>query len=149
MALEQLKLENQLCFPLYAASRLITRHYQPLLDELGITYPQYLVLLVLWQKDGQTVNEISGKLILNTNTTTPLLKRLEALGIVKKERSGDDERKVVITLTPKGRKMEPMAAEIPQRLSVGLIPDGMSEKDLIELKEKLHTIINYLSDNPV
>ena len=146
MATEQLKLDNQLCFPFYAVSRLITRTYQPYLDELGITYPQYLVLLVLWENDGMTVNEISKRLILNTNTTTPLLKRLEALGIVKRRRSGDDERKVVITLTDKGRRMEPVAAAIPQKLSAGLIPAGMAENDLIELKEKLYTIINYLSD---
>jgi DNA-binding MarR family transcriptional regulator len=145
MAYEQLKLDNQLCFPLYAASRLITRNYQPYLDELGITYPQYLVLLVLWENDGLTVNEISRRLILNTNTTTPLLKRLEALGIVKRQRSGDDERRVVITLTAKGRKMEFEAAGIPQKLGAGLIPAGMSENDLIELKKKLDVIINYLS----
>ncbi len=146
MATEQLKLDNQLCFPLYAVSRLITRNYQPYLDKLGITYPQYLVLLVLWENDGLTVNEISRRLILNTNTTTPLLKRLEVLRIVKRQRSADDERKVLITLTAKGRGMESVAAVIPQKLSAGLIPDGMNEKDLIELKEKLYTIINYLSD---
>lgn len=146
MAREQLKLDNQLCFPLYAVSRLITRNYQPYLDKLGITYPQYLVLLVLWENDGLTVNEISKRLILNTNTTTPLLKRLEVLGIVKRQRSGDDERKVLINLTDRGRKMESVASGIPQKLSAGLIPDGMNENDLIELKEKLYTIINYLSD---
>jgi DNA-binding MarR family transcriptional regulator len=101
MIKEQLKLENQLCFPVYAASRLITRIYQPYLDEIGITYPQYLVLLVLWEKDEVTVNEISRKLILNTNTTTPLLKRLEAQGLVSRRRSGEDERKVIIALTAK------------------------------------------------
>ncbi len=145
MATEQLKLDNQLCFPLYAVSRLITRNYQPFLDKLGITYPQYLVLLVLWEDDGLTVNEISRRLILNTNTTTPLLKRLEVLGLVKRQRSGDDERKVVITLTAKGRKMEQGAAAIPQKLSAGLIPDGMKEKDLIDLREQLRLIINFLS----
>lgn len=148
MATEQLKLANQLCFPLYAASRLITRNYQPYLDELGITYPQYLVLLVLWEHDGLTVNEISKKLILNTNTTTPLLKRLEAMGIVTRHRSGDDERKVEITLTDKGRKMEQKAAGIPQKLSAGLIPEGMNEGDLVELKEKLYAIIDFLSEPP-
>jgi DNA-binding MarR family transcriptional regulator len=145
MATEQLKLDNQLCFPLYAVSRLITRNYQPFLDKLGITYPQYLVLLVLWEDDGLTVNEISRRLILNTNTTTPLLKRLEVLGLVKRKRSGDDERKVVITLTPKGRRMEQGAAAIPQKLSAGLIPDGMKEKDLIDLREKLRLIIDFLA----
>lgn len=145
MATEQLKLTNQLCFPLYAASRLITRNYQPYLNELGITYPQYLVLLVLWENDGLTVNEISNKLILNTNTTTPLLKRLEALGIIIRQRSGDDERKVVITLTDKGRRMEALAAGIPQKLSDALIPDGMNEKDIMDLRERLQLIIKFLS----
>jgi len=146
MATEQLKLANQLCFPLYAASRLITRSYQPYLDELGITYPQYLVLLVLWEQDGLTVNAISKKLILNTNTTTPLLKRLEAMGIITRQRSGEDERKVVISLTRKGAGMERMAACIPQNLSAGLVPEGMNVDDLVELRDKLQAIIAYLSE---
>jgi len=146
MAHEQLKLKNQLCFPLYAVSRLITRSYQPYLDELGITYPQYLVLLVLWEKDGLTVNEISRRLILNTNTTTPLLKRLESLGIITRKRSGEDERKVVVELTGKGRRMELTAADIPQKLSAGLLPEGMKERDLVDLKDKLNTLIDYLSE---
>ena len=92
MAYEQLKLENQLCFPVYAASRLITREYQPFLDKLEITYPQYLVLMILWEEDGMPVNDIARKLILNTNTITPLLKRMEQQGIIRRRRSGKDER---------------------------------------------------------
>ena len=145
MIREQLKLENQLCFPVYAASRLITRIYQPYLDEIGITYPQYLVLLVLWEKDEVTVNEISRKLILNTNTTTPLLKRLETLGLVTRRRSGEDERKVIIALTSKGKKLQSRAADIPGKLSEGLAAGSMSIADLIDLKDKLHVIIDYLS----
>jgi hypothetical protein len=87
MKFEQLKLENQLCFPVYAASRLIIREYQPYLDKLGITYPQYLVLMVLWETNHVSVNEISQKLILNTNTVTPLLKRMESQGIINRQRS--------------------------------------------------------------
>ena len=102
MAYEQLKLENQICFPIYAASRLITREYQPLLDELGLTYPQYLVLMVLWENDGLPVNEIGRRLILNTNTVTPLLKRMETQGLVTRRRSADDERRVIVALTPQG-----------------------------------------------
>ena len=127
MATEQLKLANQLCFPLYAASRLITRSYQTYLNEMGITYPQYLVLLVLWEHDGLTVNDISNKLILNTNTTTPLLKRLEVLGIITRKRSGDDERKVLITLTDKGRSMEQVAAGIPPEAGCSPAP-GRNER---------------------
>ena len=95
----QLKLENQLCFPVYAASRLIIREYQPYLDKLKITYPKYLVLMILWEKDAVPVNDIAKKLILNTNTITPLLKRMEKQGLVKRERSVEDERKVIIQLT--------------------------------------------------
>jgi DNA-binding MarR family transcriptional regulator len=142
---EQLKLENQLCFPVYAASRLITRIYQPYLDEIGITYPQYLVLLVLWERDERTVNEISRRLFLNTNTTTPLLKRLEAQDLVTRHRSGDDERKVIIALTAKGKKMQSMAADIPGKISASLASKTMNVTDLIELKEKLYSIIDTLS----
>ncbi len=145
MIKEQLKLENQLCFPVYAASRLITRIYQPYLDEIGLTYPQYLVLLVLWENDEVTVNEISRKLILNTNTTTPLLKRLEALGLVTRRRSGEDERKVIIALTAKGKKLQSRAADIPAKLSQGLTAGSMSVNDLVDLKGKLYEIIDYLS----
>ena len=148
MIREQLKLENQLCFPVYAASRLITRVYQPYLDEIGITYPQYLVLLVLWEKDKVTVNDISRKLILNTNTTTPLLKRLETLGLVTRRRSGKDERKVIIALTAKGKKLQSRAADIPGKLSEGLAAGSMSINELIDLKGKLYEIINYLSLKP-
>ena len=98
MEFEHLKLSNQLCFPVYAASRLITREYQPFLDKLGITYPQYLVLLVLWETDGVPVSDISAKLILNTNTLTPLLKRMESMDIISRKRSEVDETKVIINL---------------------------------------------------
>ena len=95
MEYEQLKLENQLCFPVYAASRLITREYQPFLDKLKITYPQYLVLMVLWEHGSLPVNDIAKKLILNTNTITPLLKRMEQQGLIIRNRSDKDERKVM------------------------------------------------------
>ena len=121
MTYDQLKLENQLCFPVYAASRLIIRQYQPFLDKIGITYPQYLVMLVLWEQDGISVNEITQKLILNTNTVTPLLKRMESLGLITRARSGEDERKVVITLTERGRELKEQAALIPVELSSGLL----------------------------
>lgn len=146
MLYEQLKLENQLCFPVYAASRLITREYQPYLDKLGITYPQYLVLMVLWESDGLTVNEISQKLILNTNTITPLLKRMETMGIITRQRSATDERKVMITLTEKGTKMRETAAEIPEKLASALMAVNLSLDDLIDLKSKLHVLIDFLSD---
>jgi DNA-binding MarR family transcriptional regulator len=101
---------------------------------------------VLWEKDEVTVNEISRKVILNTNTTTPLLKRLEAQGLVTRRRSGDDERKVIIALTPKGKKLQSRAADIPGKLSEGLATGSMSLNELIDLKGKLNQIIGYLSE---
>jgi MarR family transcriptional regulator, organic hydroperoxide resistance regulator len=146
MSYEQLKLENQLCFPLYAVSHLITRRYQPYLEKLGITYPQYLVLLVLWENDGLSVNEISKKLMLNTNTVTPLLKRMEKTGLLGRSRSEEDERRVMVRLSEKGRKMRDPAAEIPGKLSIGLIPEALSMHDVVDLREKLYRIIHYLSE---
>ncbi|PRZ01303.1 MarR family winged helix-turn-helix transcriptional regulator [Marinilabilia salmonicolor] len=146
MAYEQLKLENQLCFPVYAASRLITREYQPYLDKLGITYPQYLVLMVLWEHGPLSVKEISSKLILNTNTLTPLLKRMMNLGIVTRQRSEEDERKVIVALTEKGESMQHEAAEIPEKLLTGLLSEGMEVNNIIDLRNRLNAIIKYLSD---
>jgi DNA-binding MarR family transcriptional regulator len=144
MGFEQLRLKNQLCFPIYAASRLIIREYQPYLEKLGITYPQYLVLMVLWETDGITVNEIAQKLILKTNTITPLLKRLESQGIVTRQRSEDDERKVIVKLTSEGKALKTDAASIPEKLVAGIISSGMDLEGLSSLKGNLYEIINYL-----
>lgn len=146
MEFDQLKLSNQLCFPLYAASRLLIREYQPYLDQLGITYPQYLVLMVLWETDHISVNEISKKLILNTNTVTPLLKRMETLGIIQRARSENDERKVMVDLTPKGKLLQGDAATIPENLAQGLISSTMKIEELIDLKNKLESMINFLKE---
>ncbi len=146
MVYEQLKLENQLCFPFYAISRLITRAYQPDFDKLGITYPQYLVLMVLWETDGVTVNAVAEKLILNTNTITPLLKRMEEMGFLQRTPSDADRRKVIVSLTPKGDELRHEAAMIPfnllKRLNVQL-----DEKNLAETAEfrcKLNEMIVLL-----
>ena len=144
MVYEQLKLENQLCFPVYAASRLIIREYQPHLDKLGITYAQYLVLMVLWEKDGIAVSEITQRLILNTNTVTPILKRMEAQGLITRQRSASDERKVIITLTPKGRQLQAEAASIPEQLVSGLVSEDSKGADLQKLKDQLSVIIRCL-----
>lgn len=144
MKYDQLKLENQLCFPVYAASRLITREYQPYLDELEITYPQYLVLMILWEKDEMPVNDIAKKLILNTNTITPLLKRMETQGLVNRERSKEDERKVIVKLTEKGNELKEKAVLIPERLASQLLEGPMGVEELIRLKEDLGKIINHL-----
>jgi len=146
MKFKQLKLENQLCFPVYAASRLIIREYQPYLEKLGITYPQYLVLMVLWEKGRISVNGISQKLILNTNTVTPLLKRMELQGFIKRNRSESDERKVMVALTRKGKQLQAEAASIPGQLASGLISESMQIEDLGDLKDKLQILIRYLME---
>ena len=146
MEFEQLKLVNQLCFPVYAASRLITREYQPYLDQLGITYPQYLVLMVLWETDSISVNGIAQKLILNTNTVTPLLKRMEVQGIVVRERSAEDERKVIVKLTAKGKQLQAEAATIPGKLASGLISETLTIAELVDLRDRLHELIDSMSE---
>ena len=147
MQYEQLKLENQLCFPVYAASRLIIRKYQPYLDTLGLTYPQYLVLMVLWETDSISVNEISKKLILNTNTVTPLLKRMETMGILKKKKAKSDERMVIVTLTKKGIALQTKASFIPEMLAENILSGPFKLDELLQLKQQLHNLINYLVDN--
>lgn len=147
MNYEQLKLSNQLCFPVYATSRLIIREYQPHLDALGITYPQYLVLLVLWENDQQTVNDISHKLILNTNTITPLLKRMEQMGLLSRQRSGEDERKVIISLTAKGKEMQAEASQIPLKLVESLLHSQLNIDSLLQMKNQLYELIEILQAN--
>ena len=146
MEFEQLKLVNQLCFPVYAASRQITREYQPYLDQLGITYPQYLVLMVLWETDSISVNGIAQKLILNTNTVTPLLKRMEVQGILLRERSVTDERKVIVKLTAKGKLLQTEAATIPGKLASGLISETLTIAELVDLRDRLHELIDSISE---
>ena len=145
MSLEQLRLDNQICFPIYVASRLFVREYQPYLDALGITYPQYLVLMVLWERDNLMVSEISEKLLLNTNTITPLLKRMEAQEIIKRQRSGNDERKVIVSLTVKGKELEAGAANIPEQFISGLLSSSIGLEDLKNLKDTLSILIDQLS----
>jgi DNA-binding MarR family transcriptional regulator len=108
-----LRLDNQVCFALYSASLAMTKLYKPLLDAIGLTYPQYLVLLVLWEQDGLTVSELGERLFLDSGTLTPLLKRLEAQGRIARLRDVQDERRVRITLTPAGRALRGAAERIP------------------------------------
>lgn len=111
-----LKLDKQLCFALYSASLAMTKMYKPLLDKLGLTYPQYLVMLALWEEDGQMVSTLGQRLSLDSGTLTPLLKRLEAAGFVSRVRDTADERRVHIVLTASGRRLKTRAAQIPQCL---------------------------------
>lgn len=144
MEYEQLKLSNQVCFPIYAASRLITRAYQPLLKRLDLTYPQYLVLMVLWENDRVSVNKITNKLILNTNTVTPLLKRMEAQGLITRERSESDERSILVALTLKGLKLKEQAAEIPMQLAKKLDVGELRIEEIIDLRDKLNRLIDAI-----
>ncbi|SEN65627.1 MarR family winged helix-turn-helix transcriptional regulator [Lihuaxuella thermophila] len=125
-----LKLDNQLCFTIYACSREISRLYRPLLDKLGLTYPQYLVLLILWEQQESTVKELGELLYLDSGTLTPMLKRMEAAGLIIRERSSEDERKVIIRLTEQGRDLREKATCIPKAL---LTQSGISREEFIRL----------------
>ncbi|WP_029286232.1 MarR family winged helix-turn-helix transcriptional regulator [Pedobacter sp. R20-19] len=127
-----LKLENQVCFPLYALSREVTQLYRPFLDDLGLTYPQYLVMLILWEENQQTVNQLGEKLYLDSGTLTPLLKRMEQKRIITRTRSTADERVVIISVTDIGEKMKEKATCIPAKLVEAL---GLSIDDLNQLKQ--------------
>ena len=123
---EAMKLENQLCFPLYAAARNVTSLYTPWLKPLGLTYTQYITFLVLWEKDGISVSEIGSRLMLDNGTVSPLLKKMENAGYITRSRSSEDDRVVVITLTEQGREMQERAKDIPEK--VGACIDLPPEK---------------------
>ncbi|WP_109607348.1 MarR family winged helix-turn-helix transcriptional regulator [Mucilaginibacter oryzae] len=133
-----LKLENQICFPAYAFSRNLTNLYRPLLAQLDITYPQYLVLMVLWEYQEQTVNQLCEKLHLDTGTLTPLLKRLEQKGLVNRTRSKHDERVVIISLTSSGKQLKEKAKHIPMEL---LKCSNVSMDELQQLKTLLNKVL--------
>jgi len=138
-----LLLERQLCFPLYTASRLVTQCYHPLLQELGLTYPQYLVLLVLWEKDEVNVGYITEKLRLPSNTLAPLLKRMEEMKLIQRTRSSKDERSIIITLTKEGRKLQVLAQDVPPALFDQL---SISETEAKQLYTLLYKLIGTLED---
>jgi len=141
-----LYLDKQLCFPLYAASRLTTQIYEPFLRELDVTYPQYLVLLVLWQHNNLTVNEIGGRLHLESNTLTPLLKRLEQKELVVRKRSGEDERKVIVSLSGKGEELKEKAVVIPEKVMDSFSNDAVSFTEITEFQKTLNKLLGLLSD---
>lgn len=130
-------LSKQLCFAVYSASHAFTRAYRILLEPLGLTYPQYLVLLVLWERDGMRVKEIGSQLFLDSGTLTPLLKRLENLGYVRRVRDATDERQVTISLTPSGLDLERKAASIPSDLACMTLLNAEGQNDLIERISRL------------
>ncbi|MGN7355996.1 MarR family winged helix-turn-helix transcriptional regulator [Paenibacillus sp. SAF-054] len=140
----QLLLENQLCFAVYACSREITKLYQPYLDELGVTYSQYLVLMVLWEKEQCTVKELGEALFLDSGTLTPLLKRLQAAGLINRERSAQDERKVIITLTDEGLRLKDRAKNVPGAMQNDVCMNGDEFSRLLNefrgLLDRVHQI---------
>ena len=137
----QLKLENQLCFRLYTAARLVTQAYHPLLEPLGITYPQYLVMLVLWEKDNQLVSEIANQVRLETNTITPLLQRMEREGLVVRTKGVVDNRQRLVSLTKKGRHMEEQAKDIPSCVAQAWEGDPMAPDEIATLVQTLDKMI--------
>ena len=138
---EALKLDNQLCFALYSASLAMTKLYKPVLSKVGMTYPQYLVMLALWENDGQTVSELGERLFLDSGTLTPLLKRLESAGWLKRTRARDDERRVIISLTEAGQQVKEQASLIPEcmlRATKCALPEIQSiTRQIQALRERL------------
>lgn len=145
MSYETLKLSNQLCFPLYVCSKEIVRKYNSLLDGLGLTYTQYIAMMVLWEQKQLTVNELGAYLYLDSGTVTPLLKKLEAAGLVIRKRSSNDERSVVITLTDKGVALKEQAALVPLKMGscINLLPEEMQT-----LYTLLYKVIGGLCGQP-
>ena len=141
--LDPLSLDNQLCFSLYAAAHAIKKAYRPLLDELGLTYPQYLVLIVLWRTDALKVSDIGQRLALDSGTLTPVLKRLEAAGLVTRSRRLQDEREVEIALTEDGRGMRERAIGVRCRIVEQL---RMSDAEIAALRGELNAVIATLNE---
>ncbi|MBO4924264.1 MAG: MarR family transcriptional regulator [Bacteroidales bacterium] len=140
------KLDNQLCFRLYTAARLITQAYHPYLSEHGLTYPQYLVLLVLWEKDAQPVNDIAKRLMLETNTVTPLLKRMEAEGILTRSKGTEDARQMIVKLTDKGRRMKKKLMHVPEAVGSSVLCETVTPETVPGLYGMLDGIISQLND---
>ena len=138
----QFRLDNQLCFRLYTASRLITQAYHPMLAEQGLTYPQYLVLMVLWEKDAQPVNDIAKRLRLETNTVTPLLKRMETEGFLTRSRGREDARQIIVKLTKKGRDLQEKLADVPEAIGSSLLCESVTPATIPSLYAMLDGIIH-------
>ena len=146
MTKEEFKLDNQLCFRLYTASRLVTQAYHPLLSEHGLTYPQYLVLLALWEKDAQPVNDIAKRLFLETNTVTPLLQRMEKEGILARKKGEKDARQMIVSLTRKGKELQKKLADVPFTIGSAVACDSVNPETAPELFRMLDDIIAKLNN---
>jgi len=137
-----LRLDNQICFAMYSASHAFNRVYKPLLDKLGLTYPQYLVMLVLWERDDVPLKDIGERLFLDSGTLTPLLKRLEAAGLIKRTRNAEDERQVLIALTAKGEALKEKARNVPQSI---LAASDCSVGELVAMKDEIVALRDRLN----
>ena len=144
---EAFLLDHQLCFRLYTASRLLTQAYHPMLSVHGLTYPQYLVLLVLWEKDARPVNDIAKRLFLETNTVTPLIQRMEKDGIVTRHKGEKDARQMIVTLTRKGRLLQEKLADIPSTVGNAVICDSVTPETVPTLFRMLDEMIAQLRNN--
>ncbi|MGP1907066.1 MarR family winged helix-turn-helix transcriptional regulator [Metabacillus sp. JX24] len=145
MAIEQsLRLEQQLCFSIYACSREMTKLYRPILQELKLTYPQYLVMLVLWEQEEMSVNALGKELFLDSGTLTPLLKRLEEAGLVQRNRSKADERKVNICLTEQGRNLQADASRVPEYMAAA---SGLTIEDYERLNKEFRHLLKKLTSS--
>ena len=143
-SLDWLQLDRQLCFALYSASLAMTKIYKPLLEPLGLTYPQYLVLLALWERDGLAVNELGERLFLDSGTLTPLLKRMQAAGWLTRERDPADERRVLVRPTDAGRALRRQADDVPREMACAT---GCSIDELAELTGRLQALRRHLSEH--
>ena len=139
---EQLKLSNQLCFPLYACAKEIVRAYTPLLEPLGLTYTQYIAMMVMWEHKSITVKEMGQLLYLDSGTLTPMLKKMEKAGWLKRRRSNEDERLVILSITEAGERLQEQAAEVPLKMQSCV---KLSSEDAMQLYRLLHELMNTLN----
>ena len=146
MSNDNLKLDRQGCFRLYTAARLLIQVYQPWFAQLGITYTQYLVLMVLWEQDGQPLNAISRRLYLDSNTLTPLIKRMEARKMVTRRKNKDDARQTIVALTEHGRALQQQASVIPECMASVLHERGMADEEFAAIIPTLDHLIETLSE---
>ncbi|WP_406832246.1 MarR family transcriptional regulator [Pedococcus sp. KACC 23699] len=137
-----LRLDDQLCFALYAATNQVTRAYRPLLERIGLTYPQYLVMLVLWEGDGRAINDIAGRLQLSAHALSPMLRRLEQADLLQRHVDGSDGRVVIVSLTPRGRALESAASSAQHEV---VHQTGLCGEDLADLREALHSLVLTMS----
>src|SRR3954469_21437437 len=142
---QMLRLDNQICFAIYSTAHAFNRFYKPLLERLGLTYPQYLVMLVLWERDGGPVKDIGERLFLDSGTLTPLLKRMEGMGLVKRTRSTEDERQVLVALTAQGHQLREKARTLPQSILSAAqcsVSEIIAMKDeIVKLRDRLNVAI--------